>query len=157
LILDDVLPFHKSIGKRYHSNTYAFYGDDSVHKTWGDVVWERKITSVLKRFDSYAKIDDLTAGKVLRDLGQGEQELLQRTANQPIATGFVLKNAAENGDGTVPIRSGAAPAGHVKVCVPYPGVDHEGAYKALPQQLFALWAITKIAYSIKETSMAYEE
>jgi hypothetical protein len=72
---------------------------------------------------------------------------------------IVLQDADENGDGTVPRRSGIAPTDRrgVQVCVPYQGIDHEGAYKNKPQQLFALWAITKIAFSVRHTNMAYAD
>jgi hypothetical protein len=71
---------------------------------------------------------------------------------------FVLQDAAENGDGTVPIRSGRAPTGQsgVQACVAYPGVDHEGAYKNRPQQLFALWAVTRIVANVKGTLLEYK-
>jgi hypothetical protein len=41
--------------------------------------------------------------------------------------------------------------------VAYPGVDHEGAYKLESTQRFTLWAITKIAQSVKGTAMEYQE
>jgi hypothetical protein len=75
----------------------------------------------------------------------------------PSRNEFVLQDADENGDGTVPRHSGAAPSQHAKVCVPYAGVAHEGAYKNEPQRRFALWAITKIAFSVRHTSMAYKD
>jgi len=42
LISEQVKTFHQGIANRYHPHTYAFYGDDAAHKTWGNVVWERK-------------------------------------------------------------------------------------------------------------------
>jgi hypothetical protein len=53
--------------------------------------------------------------------------------------------------------SGRAPAGRagVQACVAYPGVDHEGAYKGRPQQLFALWAVTRIVAKVKDASLEY--
>ncbi|MBB1634272.1 triacylglycerol lipase [Cupriavidus sp. UME77] len=156
LIRDEVEKFQTKISRKYHATTYAFYGDDPSHKTWGDVVWERRISSALRLFDAYPKVDDLTAGQVLHDPGRGEQTVNQHSGGRPLATSFILKGAGENGDGTVPIRSGAAPGRRVKACVSYPGVDHEGAYKNRPQQLFALWAITKIACGVAKTSMAYK-
>jgi hypothetical protein len=71
---------------------------------------------------------------------------------------YNLMPPAENGDGTVPIRSGRAPAGQagVQACVAYPGVDHEGAYKERIQQLFALWAVTRIVANVKGTSLEYK-
>jgi len=91
----------------------------------------------------------------MRDTGMGEPMLQQRGGGTSMKTRFTVKAAGENGDGTVPIRSGRAPSQRAKVCVPYPGVDHEGAYKHQPQRLFTLWAITKIAQNVKGTTLEY--
>uniref|UniRef100_UPI001C3F361D hypothetical protein n=1 Tax=Paraburkholderia heleia TaxID=634127 RepID=UPI001C3F361D len=56
---------------------------------------------------------------------------------------FELQAAGENGDGTIPVRSGAAPARYARAAVGYSGVDHGAAYTKLPQQKFALWGIVK--------------
>ncbi|MCP3721411.1 hypothetical protein M3I56_40185, partial [Paraburkholderia sp. CNPSo 3281] len=83
--------------------------------------------------------------------------LLQRSGGDPIYMQYNLMPPEENGDGTVPIRSGRAPAGQsgVQACVAYPGVDHEGAYKNRPQQYFALWAVTRIVSNVKGTALEY--
>ncbi|MFT4439182.1 lipase/acyltransferase domain-containing protein [Caballeronia sp. 15715] len=160
LINQDVLSFHLALSGKdktgeYHNNTYAFYGDDAAHSTWGDVVWERTRTAVSQIFGKYKAIDDMAVGAVKRDGGTGSQTLLQESEGVPITTKFSLRSANENGDGTVPIRSGRIANKNVKACVAYSNVDHEGAYKNLPQQLFALWAVTKIAYEVRNTPMAY--
>ena len=155
LITNLVMPFHGGLIGKYHPNTYAFYGDDPAHKTWGNVVWEEEIDRVLKWTGAYSKVDDLKSGQVIEDTGTGDQKLLQRSAGDPMYTQYKLQPGDENGDGTVPVRSGAAPSGKIKLCVGHKDVDHEGAYKKTQQQMFALWAITKIAYGIKETKMAY--
>jgi Lecithin:cholesterol acyltransferase len=157
LINKRVIPFHEGLEGKYHPYTYVFYGDDAAHKTWGNVVWERKIDRVVRWAGAYSKVDELVDGQVIRDNGTGDQSLLQRSGHEPTYTRYVLQPAADNGDGTVPVRSGAAPGGKVRLCVAHADVDHEGAYKKKPQRLFALWAITKIAYRIKETRMAYTE
>jgi hypothetical protein len=71
---------------------------------------------------------------------------------------FFLQVAVERGDGTVPVRSGKPPVGQrgVQVCVSYSGIEHEPAYTNEQTQQFTLWAITKIAYRVKQTSMAYK-
>ncbi|WP_279610154.1 DUF2345 domain-containing protein [Burkholderia sp. BCC1640] len=58
-------------------------------------------------------------------------------------------------NGTVPIRSGRAPAPFAKACVAFGGVEHEGAYNPLPCRLFALRAITRLVSNVKGTSMEY--
>jgi hypothetical protein len=69
---------------------------------------------------------------------------------------FVLRDADEHGDGTVPVRSGRAPGHRVRACAAFPGVDHEGAYKLDATRRFTLHAITRIAQSVKGTALDYE-
>ena len=158
LISKKIQPFHESMQGKFHRATYAFYGDDEGNRTWGDVVWESKLNPVLKGTDSYAKVDKLENGQVVRNSGTGNQSLLQRSGGDPICMQYNLMPPLENGDGTVPIRSGRAPAGQsgVQACVAYPGVDHEGAYKNRPQQYFALWAVTRIVSNVKGTVLEYK-
>ncbi|MCP3728146.1 hypothetical protein M3I53_34415 [Paraburkholderia sp. CNPSo 3272] len=158
LIMNSIKPFHEAMRGKFHRATYAFYGNDEKHKTWGDVVWESKLNPVLKWTDSYAKVDHLENGQVLQDSGTGNQSLLQRSGGDPIYMQYNLMPPAENGDGTVPVRSGRAPAGQsgVQACVAYPGVDHEGAYKNRPQQYFALWAVTRIVSNVNGTVLEYK-
>ncbi|WP_155835140.1 hypothetical protein [Herbaspirillum sp. RV1423] len=149
LIDEKVKPFHQDIANRFHPITYAFYGDDKAHSAWGDVTWERKLSHAARMLGTAAPIDDVKSGRVLQDHGQGEQLLLQQSGGTAMPTGFKLTEANENGDGTVPVRSGRALQGKVRVCVGYQGVDHEGAYKHEAQRLFTLWSIVKIAQHVK--------
>ncbi|WP_158904515.1 triacylglycerol lipase [Burkholderia sp. L27(2015)] len=181
IIREKVQPFHMGnigadgkndntgIAGKYHANTYAFYGDDPQLKTWGNVAW-RRARPLHPGFWNVPPIpidDELNKGAA-DDSGMGSQ-IVEVPSNGgpsrgagplnvwPSRNEFVLQDADENGDGTVPRRSGAAPSRHAKVCVPYAGVDHEGAYKNEAQRRFALWAITKIAFSVRHTSMAYKD
>lgn len=154
LVNDQVKTFHEILGCRYHTNTYAFYGDDKKNMAWGDIVWKRR-TPRHPPPTGAAGLDDPLAGTVEWDRGIGVIQLRSASGGKLARATFDLQPAAENGDATVPIRSGRAPERHAKVCVPFADVDHEGAYKKQPQRLFALWAITKIAYSVRNTDMAY--
>lgn len=157
LIKQEVKTFHEAIRGKFHRETYVFYGNGENHKTWGDVVWDCKINPVLKWMDSYSKIDSLKDGKVLRDNGTGSQSVIQHSGGAPIYMQYNLLPPTENGDGTVPIRSGRSPTGRpgVQVCIAYPDVDHEGAYKKRPQHLFTLWAVTRIVGNVKGTVLEY--
>ena len=171
LINKHVEPFHSEISRKYHRNTYAFYGDDPELKAWGDVTWKR---TVRQRLDGTMPnlvpyVSNLQGGQTMWDAGRGEQTVSVQNANTADSALFVLQEADEIGDGTVPHRSGAAPKGErgVQVCVPFSGCKHEGAYKDDPRpgltnwapqpdrRRFTLWAITKIAYEIRNTSLAY--
>lgn len=159
LINDSVRPFHTKISRKYHANTYVFYGDDALHKTWGNVTWKRT-----RRY-SYGSvpIPEPTLGNPLSakstwNQGLGQQVVSTDSGKAADGALFVLQDADERGDGTVPIRSGKAPAEQrgVQVCVSYSGVEHEAADKNEQSRQFTLWAITKIAYRVKQTSMAYK-
>ena len=167
LIKNHVMTFHRDVSRQYHRNTYAFYGADTAKKAWGDVTWKRAVTHALDgtvpTLTPY--ISDLQGGQTIRDAGQGVQTVSMEVdtprAQQNVA--FVLQDADENGDGTVPLRSGNALKGErgVQVCVPFAVCDHEGAYiedeenPGPGRRRFTLWAITKIAYEIRNTALAY--
>ncbi|MEM5423658.1 MULTISPECIES: lipase/acyltransferase domain-containing protein [Paraburkholderia] len=158
LINTKVKPFHEAMRGKFHPATYAFYGDDEKHRTWGDVVWKRAASPQGAFGKQNDPITDLLDRKLLNDDGTGTQYIDNMTGPYHVREKFALQDAAENGDGTVPIRSGRAPAGQsgVQACVAYPDVDHEGAYKNRPQQLFALWAITRIVGNVKGTLLEYK-
>lgn len=147
-----VRPFHRAIANRYHPNTYAFYGDDTAHKTWGELTWGRRYAG--PRFGPRA-IDDLTEGTVMHDTGRGTISVLTRSAGNALHVVFDLNGSDESGDGTVPRRSGAAPREKAKVCLAYRGIEHEAAYNVRPLRLFTVWSIVKITDAVKDTSMAY--
>ena len=159
LISDTVQPFHQAISHQYHCNTYAFYGDDVELKAWGDVTW--KMSAPLNG----PPINDLTSGKLGWDAGTGSPTVDYMDGRYD--RGFTLQAADEPGDGTVPRRSGKAPAGQrgVQLCIPLKGFEHEAAYKDNSSTLIdftkhperrrlTLWAIIKIAYDIRNTAMA---
>jgi hypothetical protein len=103
------------------------------------------------------RADNLTTGNVIANLGDTQRHLRQSANGKDIDALYELQDTNENGDGTVPVRSGRAPRYAVKVCIPYKNFDHEGAFKEEDQRLFSLWAITKIAYQVQNTSMGYGE
>ena len=153
-LIGRVRKFHANISKKYHPNTYVFYGDDLTKRAWGDVVWRQDQTyRVINKDGRYP--DNVAEGDVYVNYGKTQREVQQTAQGEAIGAVYELQAACESGDGTVPLRSGQAPLGWVKVCIPYTNVDHEEAFDQEPQRLFTLWAITKIAYRVRETSMAY--
>jgi pimeloyl-ACP methyl ester carboxylesterase len=156
LIQNKVKNFQKNIAGRYHPNTYAFYGDDKELKAFGDVRWKQQVPSVLAYRGHVPPLVTLLAGKASDDPTTGGQLVEANSGGRTVVAKFVLKDADENGDGTVPVRSGKAPGSKAQVCVGYPGVDHEGGYKSDATRRFTLWAITKIAQNVKGTVLQYK-
>ena len=154
LILADVQPFHEDISGKYHGNTYAFYGDDDKHKAYGDVTWTQQTPSLLR--GGTPPITDLLRARVSDDLASGGQTVKTTLSGKSTYSTFALRDAEEHGDGTVPVRSGRAPGHHVRACVGFAGIDHEGGYKLDATRRFTLHAITRIAQSVKGTAMDYK-
>ncbi|WP_175906901.1 hypothetical protein [Burkholderia sp. BCC1640] len=154
LIAKDVREFHQAISGKYHPQTYAFWGDDKEHKTWGDVVWKRTQASSLWNSDAY----DVRNKPVNTDTLMGTIDVVAGNLGPiDVHKTFELQAAVENGDGTVPIRSGVAPARYARAAVGYPGVDHGAAYTKLPQQKFTLWGIVKILQNVAGTTLEYRK
>ena len=163
LIKEEVDPFHDEISRRYHPHTYAFYGDDPQRKTWGDVVWLCRRSPTLWK-DAGSLLDDPRYGAmdkpIARDDRVGAIDVLAGRRDWiPIHKTFRIQPGSENGDGTVPVRSGRAPEQFARACVGFAGIDHERAYNPTPKpqspQFFALWAITRIIGNVKGTAMDY--
>lgn len=151
-----VRKFHTQISSKYHAYTYAFYGDDNKHKAWGDAIWKRTTPPAglwnvkLPALDSVTNLPSLSASPT------GTQVVAGKVGQWSTREHFVLQGVNENGDGTVPARSGSAPGRYARACVGFDDVEHEPAYQKLPQQLYALWAIIKIAQNVKGTSLEYK-
>jgi len=167
LLTTVVRRFHEAISRRYHPCTYVFYGDDEQHKTWEDVEWtcQRK-PSLWKGSDSYLDDDryDPKDKPAAADDRIGTIEIVagrtESSLNLPVSKTFKIGPASDNGDGTVPVRSGSAPKHYSKACIGFSGIDHEGAYNPTPQphppQFFTLWAIVRIVGNVKGTTMEYK-
>lgn len=154
LMQRQVQTFHVDIAGRYHSCTYAFYGDDEKHKAYGDVRWAQQAPSLL-RGDSLP-LKSLLGGRASDDPSTGGQLVKATSDGKTSFAQFVLGDADENGDGTVPVRSGRAPASIVKICQSFPNLDHEGGFKPEATRRFTLWAITKIARNVKGSYLEYK-
>ncbi|MFJ2989207.1 lipase family alpha/beta hydrolase [Collimonas sp. NPDC087041] len=143
-IIQRVAKFHTDMRGKYHPQTYAFYGASDMHKAYGDISW-RNSSSIFN--------DDLPREFARAPTTPPRGETYRKSTN----IRFHLAAPEEPGDGTVPMRSGKAPASsnNVKACVPYRGVEHEPAYVPDATRRFALWAITKIAQNVKGTSLEY--
>ncbi|WP_233886234.1 lipase/acyltransferase domain-containing protein [Paraburkholderia flagellata] len=153
LIAKDVREFHQAISGKYHPQTYVFWGDDKEHKTWGDVVWKRTQASFLLNSDAY----DVQNKPVNTDTLMGTIDVVAGNLGpMDVHKTFELQAAGENGDGTVPVRSGAAPSHYARAAVGYTGVDHGAAYTKLPQQKFALWGVVKILQNVAGTTLEYK-
>ena len=108
--------FHKRIAGRYHATTHAFYGSHANHRAYGTVTWN------LRTNRNYFVPGDVLNGTLAASNETGTERTVRMTAPTPAgargATAgalreetrvFSISEPDENGDGTVPHRSGVAP------------------------------------------------
>ncbi|MCR1770290.1 esterase/lipase family protein [Burkholderia glumae] len=149
-----VKTFHDDISGKYHANTYVFYGDDEEHKAYGNVTWTQELPPLLR--GGIPPMADLLWTRGSNDPATGGRLVKTTLGGKAAFAKFVLRDADEHGDGTVPVRSGRAPAHQARACAALTGVDHEGAYKLDAARRFTLHAITRIAQSVKGTALDYK-
>lgn len=157
-----VEPFHIEIKGQYHPNTHAFAGIDSKSKAYGTVSWigngggwmrGDRAADVLgaKALDATEINTTRTVAATLSGSGWLKAEHQNYEISAP----------DEDGDGTVPQRSGRAVRA---ACRSYAEmrVGHEPAYKLAEGAEYAracrftLRAIVKIAQEVQTTSLKYD-
>jgi pimeloyl-ACP methyl ester carboxylesterase len=114
--------FHRNVlDAYYHPNTYAFYGADSDHLSFGAVRWVARDAGSGAVFTETnlrgASQTGYGPGGGRRVRVEGRTDLHFVPARQDVA-----------GDGTVPHQSGTGPRGKVAQLFDIRGFDHQGAF-----------------------------
>lgn len=115
--------FHREVlGTYYHPSTYAFYGSDSAHKSFGAVRWVARDPGAGAVF---------TEGNLRSASLTGYRETVGRKVKVEGKTALDFVPAPQDvaGDGTVPLQSGSGPKGKVKQMFEIRGLDHQGTFK----------------------------
>jgi hypothetical protein len=151
IIKDRVRPFHRIIQAKYHPNTHIFFGSDPAHRAFGDVTWQRQGTG-------RAPTDTEKGTRAnLADLGntRNVRVPLMNRAETMFSRVYAIGPQEEDGDGTVPHRSGVAPSPYVKSVLKV-AVGHEPAFKdSEAARQFTLRAIVQISDDVNTTSLRY--
>ena len=162
LIEIKVRPFHEEIRQKYHPVTHAFIGNHADNKAYGNVTWNGDGGSWL-RGNRNAEV--LNGEPVDRNEITTKRSIEAKVdvkgwmvAEHQV---YEVSKPEENGDGTVPQRSGLAPKAICKSFLQV-NVGHEPAYKIsagednLRACRFTLRAIVRIAQEVTTTAMKYE-
>lgn len=131
--------FHTTVlGDYYHPNSYAFYGDDPAHLSFGSCRWQAVKTAAAPEKEVLASGAIIsrnaeTGGRTVKFSNGSTVEFTHSVQDGP-------------GDGTVPQQSGMGPAQGVKQLFRTRGYDHQGSYSnesmlALTMQLIARIAL----------------
>jgi hypothetical protein len=156
-----VQPFlEKMIKGKYHPHTHAFIGIDAAKRAYGNVKWT--FSPGYNASDAELP-QDLLDKSFKRGSGEGKEypirPVIKRglTSDQDLMP-MEISVAEEDGDGTVPSRSGRAVKDVATSYFELARVGHEPAYKNenAHAQRAALYGIVKIAQRIKVVAgMAY--
>jgi hypothetical protein len=107
----------------YHPNTYAFYGADPAHKSFGVVRWVARDPGNGTVF---------TEANLRGAASVGYRETVGRRVKVEGKTTleFIPATQDAGGDGTVPVQSGAGPHGKVRQLFEMRGLDHQDAFNS---------------------------
>lgn len=163
-IFKKVKLFHQSICEKYHPNTYAFFGSHKENKAYGTVTWDGRDDTA---GDLFLRRDRIANALDAELLDQLELNTKRTVAAPLVGNGwkkmqrqfYTISEPEEDGDGTVPHRSGVVPGRSECVrALLQVKVGHEPAFKDSPMaRRFTLRAIVKIAQGVKETGLKYED
>lgn len=134
--------FHTTVlGLYYHPNSYAFYGDDPGHLSFGSCRW-------------HAVKAAAAPGKGLLASGvmiSRTPETGGRTVKFADSSTVYFTHSVQDGpgDGTVPQQSGMGPAKGVKQLFRTRGYDHQGSYSNESMLNLTLQLIARIALEAK--------
>ncbi|EFD1741364.1 hypothetical protein N0L55_005025 [Escherichia coli] len=174
LIKDNVKPFHEQMVNKYHPNTYSFYGKaqegeiPEAHRTQETAIWSGALASSEmgepppepKMNDDRLYLSEISADRTVKDELSPEEQAWKLKGDNGVMYGwvgqrFTLRDACENGDGTVPLRAGQIVHANIQERLAVPAL-HEAAYRHDVSQAFALRSIIKIAQQVnKDEKMAF--
>jgi pimeloyl-ACP methyl ester carboxylesterase len=140
--IDSAERFHRhTLDTYYHPNTYAFYGADQAHMSFGAIRWVARDPGNGAVFTE-ANLRGATL--------TGYRETVGRRIKVEGKTALELVPARQDvgGDGTVPIQSGAGPRGKVKQLFEIRGIDHQGAFKDESTLLLTQHLVAKLVQEL---------
>jgi hypothetical protein len=130
--------FHmETLDSYYHPQTFAFYGADVAHASFGTCRW--RSTTGGAGFST----GDIKSGALVRS---EHANLDERTVVFHDGSYFNFRHLAQDvaGDGTVPWQSGMGPEGKVLQTFRTAGFDHQGSYKSEAMNSLTLQLIVKL-------------
>ena len=147
--IDQAEKFHtKVLDTYYHPNTYAYYGADEKHLSFGVFRWLTNDANAAK--DEFRQL--LPAGKTIGSATfDGGRPVVLPKNSTAAGKGFDFHPAHQDapGDGTVPAQSGDGPRAKVKAIFRTTGYDHQGSYKDKHMLKLTFHLIARIAQEAK--------
>jgi pimeloyl-ACP methyl ester carboxylesterase len=136
--------FHHELADYYHPQTFAFYGADKHHLSYGQIRWvanEDKPSAAAPL--TWA---NLQKAKFIEHSHDGAR-IVEVEGRYRLK--FVPEPQEAPGDDTVPLQSGAAPASHVSLVFPTRGYGHQESFQDSNMILLTRHLIVKIVQGLK--------
>ncbi|PHV06024.1 hypothetical protein CSQ96_18360 [Janthinobacterium sp. BJB412] len=139
--IDQAEHFHATVlGDYYHPNSYAFYGGDAGHLSFGACRWHAADRAA-------APAPAVLASGIVVSRDDDGGRTVKFSDGATIRFTHSIQDVA--GDGTVPYQSGMAPAKSVKQIFRTNGYDHQGSYNNESMLALTLQLIARIALGAK--------
>jgi len=134
--------FHTTLlGDYYHPNSYAFYGDDPGHLSFGTCRWHAVKTA------SAPENSVLASGMLISRTPETGDRTVKFSNGSTVQFTHSVQDGP--GDGTVPQQSGMGPAQGVKQLFRTRGYDHQGSYSNESMLALTMQLIVRIALEAK--------
>lgn len=134
-----VKKFHEAIAGKFHTHTYATFGNDRAHSPYGVVEWQMSAEgSTAATIDSLPVQEDKGEGKVRFSAAYDGSE--QNSKSSTVFAAIQAPTAA--GDGTVPVSSANAVVG---CAILQSGYEHQKSYQNVMVQRSTLHFIVRAA------------
>jgi hypothetical protein len=148
--------FHQAITDTYHDCSYAHYGADPEHLSFGNVVWDiSRNCGDTTGWDTWPILGDTRQGRL--DLVRWDEAKPNKAcargpgATTPMPIQATILPPTELGDQTVPVRSSdhQLRSGRFKGVFRQTGYEHQGSYKDPRAVASTLYSIVRIAQQAK--------
>lgn len=149
--LDKAQSFHQMIASTYHPNSYAHYGADTKHQSFGEVVWEIRNCNDSTGWQDWPIVSDTGQGRL--ELVPWDKDGVNNMAALPSDEAVPIPIYAEicppsaPGDQTVPAQSAdhQLNSGVFKGIFRQTGYEHQSSYKDPRAIASTLYSIVRIA------------
>lgn len=148
-VVDKASGYHYDLGGKLHPRTYAHWGDDKNHSSWGDVTWKASAWGSLWHSARPDKNSNIDQWEMAYSEGQTGRD---RTTKHGVV--LSIEEANDSGDGTVPATaSGAQIANYsgCKVACALTGFEHQDDYNQQNVRNVLLDAIVRLTEPVKLT------
>lgn len=130
--------FHHWLSDYYHPTSFAYYGADKNHPSYGQIRWVAQASGADASVPVTAA--NIRSAKCLNHGPDGSRKV--EVEGRMVLT-FSVEQQESTGDDTVPDQSGAGPKGKVKALFATHGYRHQESYKHRDSILLTCYCIVK--------------